>query len=193
MRILGICASPRIGGNSDILLEKALEGAVSSGAETEKIILNELNISPVQQIEYEKVNDQGLSVIEDDMRIVFQKIKDYDSLILAAPVFFGSLSTQAKMMIDRFQCVWLTKNMMGKDVFTKKIKGGFISVQATTREDFFQNARFIVRHFFATINAEYKEEIFCPGVDKKAAVLEHTEFIEKAYELGEKLTIDHCV
>ena len=37
MKVLGISGSPRIGGNTDVLLDKALEGARSKGAETEKI------------------------------------------------------------------------------------------------------------------------------------------------------------
>ena len=38
MNVLGISGSPRVGGNTDILLEKVLEGARDAGANTEKII-----------------------------------------------------------------------------------------------------------------------------------------------------------
>ncbi len=187
MKVLGISGSPRTGGNTDILLEKALEGAASCGAETEKIILNELEIAPCQQQEYENVNDEGLSVVDDDIQIIFRKIKESGALILASPIFFGSLSAQTKTMIDRFQCVWLAKNILKKDVFTGKIAGGFICVEATLREDFFDNARSIVRHFFATIGVSYRGEVFCPGLDKKGKVLEHPGCLESALELGRKI------
>ena len=36
MKIFGIMGSPRLGGNSDILLDQALTGAQSAGAEVEK-------------------------------------------------------------------------------------------------------------------------------------------------------------
>ncbi|MCX5909627.1 MAG: NAD(P)H-dependent oxidoreductase, partial [Deltaproteobacteria bacterium] len=39
MKVLGILGSPRIGGNSDILLDQALAGAIDAGAEVEKISL----------------------------------------------------------------------------------------------------------------------------------------------------------
>ncbi|RKY41138.1 MAG: flavodoxin family protein [Candidatus Makaraimicrobium thalassicum] len=184
MKVIGISGSPRRGGNTDILLEEALRGAASRGAETEKIVLNELKVSPCQEEEYENVNDEGLSVVDDDMRTVFRKVREADALILASPVFFGSLSAQTKIMIDRFQCVWLAKNILKRDVFAGRRAGGFICVEATSREDFFDNARSIVRHFFATINVEYKKEVFCPGVAKKAAVLDHPNVLERAYELG---------
>ena len=39
MNVLGFMASPRKGGNSDVLLERFLEGARSQGAQAEKIYL----------------------------------------------------------------------------------------------------------------------------------------------------------
>ena len=45
MKVLGILGSPRIGGNSDILLDQALAGAKDAGAEVEKIILCQKKIS----------------------------------------------------------------------------------------------------------------------------------------------------
>jgi multimeric flavodoxin WrbA len=95
------------GGNTDILLDKVLEGARNRGANTEKVILNTLKFSPCQ--ECEKVREDGTCRIKDDMQPLYEKIKKADALILASPIFFGSLSAQTKMMIDRFQCLWLAK------------------------------------------------------------------------------------
>lgn len=187
MKVLGINGSPRIGGNTDILLEKAMEGARSKGAKTEKIFLNELNIAPCQEQEYENVNDEGFSVVDDDIHIVFRKMQEADVLILASPIFFGSLSAQAKTMIDRFQCVWVAKNMLKKEIFTKKIAGAFICVEAGLQKDFFDNAKSIVRYFFVITGISYKEEAFYPGLDKKGSVLEHPEYLESAFELGRKM------
>ena len=39
-RILGISGSPRRGGNTEILLDRALDGASKAGAVVEKIVLN---------------------------------------------------------------------------------------------------------------------------------------------------------
>ncbi len=187
MKILGICGSPRKNGNTETLLDKALEGAAASGAETEKVTISDLDISPIRDREYEEVNSEGLSVVEDDLNLLIKKIQGADAVIMASPVFFGSLSTQAKMMIDRFQCVWLAKNILKKDIFPARKKGAFICVEATDRDDFFQNAKAIIRHFFATVNIEYGEELFCPGCDKKGSVLKRAECLEKASELGKTL------
>jgi len=188
MKILGINGSPRRGGNTDILLDKSLEAAGDSGWETDKIILNLLNISAPQEDEYYTVNKDGLSPIEDDMHIIYKKVKDCDAIIIASPIFFGSLSAQAKIMIDRFQCAWVSKNILKKDVFKKKKSGAFICTSAARRKDFFQNAKAIVRNLFQVINTTYTGELFCPGLDKKGEVKKYPEFLESAYSLGQKIT-----
>lgn len=185
MKVLGINGSPRIGGNTDVLLDKALEGARSKGAETEKITLNKLKFSPCQ--ECEKMSDDGACLINDDMQKVYEKIKTSDALIFASPVFFGSLSAQSKMMIDRFQCAWRAKYILKKDTGYKRIPGIFISVEGSRRKDFFENAKSIVKNFFATINASYNGELFCPAIDEKRDILEHPGYLKKAFQLGAKI------
>lgn len=85
MRVLGINGSPRIGGNTDILLDKVLEGARSKGAKTEKVVLNNLKFSPCQ--ECENLRDDGSCIIEDDMQPLYKKIEEADRIILASPIF----------------------------------------------------------------------------------------------------------
>ncbi len=185
MNLLGINGSPRIGGNTDILLDRALEGARSEGANVEKVVLNNLNFSPCE--ECEDLRDDGSCIIEDDMQFIYKKIENIDGLVLASPVFFGSLSAQAKMMIDRFQCAWRAKYILKKELFKKKKIGAFICVAGSDKKDFFDNAKMIVKNLFVTINVNYKGELFCPGVDEKGDVLKHPDCLEKAYRLGQKI------
>jgi len=44
IKILGVSGSPRKGGNTDVLLDSFLKGAVSAGAETKKVLLREYSI-----------------------------------------------------------------------------------------------------------------------------------------------------
>ena len=188
MQILGISGSPRIGGNTDILLDKVLQGAKTKGAQTEKVILNTLKFSPCQ--ECENIRDDGTCIVEDEMQPLYKKIEEADVIILASPIFFGSLSAQTKMMIDRFQCLWRAKYILKKDVFKRKRRGAFISVEASTRKDFFENAKSIVKNLFATINLDYQEELFCSGVDEKGSILKHPEVLKQAFELGQRIVTD---
>ena len=188
MRLLGINGSPRIGGNTDILLDRVLEGARSKGVYTEKIFLNNLKFSGCQ--ECEDIKDDGSCIIEDDMQLVYKKVGEADVIILASPIFFGSLSAQTKMMIDRFQCLWRARYLLKLNIFEKKKKGAFISVEASSRRDFFDNAKSIVKNLFATINTEYKEELFCSGVEEKTSILNHPDFLQKAFEIGQRAVLE---
>ncbi|HAZ10082.1 MAG TPA: flavodoxin family protein [Candidatus Omnitrophica bacterium] len=185
MKVLGINGSPRIGGNTDTLLDKVLQGARSKGADTEKIVLNELKFVPCQ--ECEKMADDGGCLVKDGMQPVYKKIKEADAIVFASPVFFGSLSAQSKMMIDRFQCAWRAKYILKKDAGYKKIPGAFISVEGSNRKDFFENAKSIVKNFFATVNVQYKKELFCSGIDEKGSILKHAGCLKKAFDIGVKI------
>ena len=189
MYVLGINGSPRIGGNTDILLDKVLEGAGQKGAKTEKITLNTLKFFPCQ--ECEDMPDDGTCKIKDDFQAIYRKIKEADAIILASPIFFGSLSAQTKMMIDRFQCLWRYKyqdrGQRTEDGGRKK-PGAFICVEASQRDSFLENARSIVKNFFATIDVSYKEELPVKGMDEKGVVLNHQDVLGKAFTLGESLS-----
>ena len=88
MKVLGIMGSPRVGGNSDILLDEALSGARDAGAEVEKIILDKKKISGCKDCK--KCNETGLCVIKDDMPEIHKKILEADAIIHSVPVYFWS-------------------------------------------------------------------------------------------------------
>ena len=183
--ILGILGSPRIGGNADTLLDKALEGASSKGAKTEKIILNNLKIRPCQ--ECEKVKDDGSCIVEDDFQAVYAKIMKADGVILASPVFFGSLSAQTKIMIDRFQCYWRYKYVLKSSRTVNTRPGCFICVEASERDSFLENAKSIAKNLFATIGLDYGKELLCKGMDKKESVISDPDCLKKAFDMGNGL------
>lgn len=184
--LLGISSSPRKGGNSDILLDKLLDGAMSSGGLIEKVRLNELNFKPCQ--ECGGCDDTGLCVIGDDMGLLYEKVRQADCLVLASPLFFTSISAQTKMMIDRFQCIWIAKHRLKKKFSPEKNrKGVFLCVSALDKIELFENAKKIIRSFFATLDIEYFGDIYCGGVDKMATILKNEAVLKKAFKLGADL------
>ncbi len=185
MYILGISGSPRRGGNTETLLDEALSGAREAGAKCEKIVLNELKMVPCQ--ECETVKDDGTCKIEDDFQIVYSKIKKADGIIVASPIFFGSLSAQTKIMIDRYQCEWRYKNILKKTRQAKKKHGGFICVEASDREDFINNAKSIIKNFFVTTDIKYNTELIAKGLEKKTDASTRPDLLKQAYALGKSL------
>ena len=186
IRILGISASPRRGGNTEVLLDAALSGAAGAGARVEKIVLNELCLKPCQ--ECDACRKMLGCIIKDDMHYIYKKVSESDGLIVASPVYFGSLSAQAKIMVDRFQPYWVRKYVAKKPVSRKKDrKGLFLCVGAADKKTFFNNAKTIIKIFLIVLNIEYFGDLFCGGVDSAGEVGGEALVLKKSFDLGSKL------
>jgi len=186
MRVLGIMGSPRQQSNTDILLDKALEGAREAGAETEKVLVSKLKISPCLEI-YACVKD-GKCPVKDDMQLLYEKLLEADHVILASPIFFYSITAQAKALVDRCQALWARKHVLGMGKEDKRERrGAFISVGATRGEKLFDGAVLTVKYFFDAINVKYAGDLLIRGVDDKAEIAGHPAALEEAFRLGQGL------
>ena len=184
MKVLGIMGSPRIKGNSDILLDEALKGAQSKGPVVEKIVLDKLRITPCKEL-YTCLKD-GQCPIKDDMTGIYPKILAADAIIIATPIFFYTVSAQLMAFISRCQALWSRKYVL-KNLDIPVKKGAFICVGATRGIRLFEGPKLTMKYFFQAINAEYKEELLIRGVDKKGEIKDHPDYLVNAYELGKKL------
>jgi len=185
MNILGIMGSPRIKGNTDILLDRALEGAQSRGAEVDKIIVDKLKISPCKEY-YGCLND-GKCVIRDDMDGIYPRLLQADRLIVASPMFFYGITSQLKALIDRCQATWARKYILKQKLSDKERKGAFIGVGATRGDKLFEGSIYVIKYFFKAIDIEYADELLVRGVDKKGEIELHPDVLQDAFGLGVRL------
>ena len=177
--------SPRIKGNTDLLLEQALKGVQSQGAEVEKIIVDKLKIAPCR--EYYGCLRDGNCVIRDDMDDIYPKLLAADVIIVASPIFFYGLTAQLKALIDRCQALWARKYVLKQDLPDSGRKGAFIAVGATSGKQLFDGSILTVKYFFMSVNIEYADELLVRGVDKRGEIKEHPTVLADAFELGRRL------
>ncbi len=177
--------SPRIKGNTDLLLDEAFRGAESQGAETEKIVVDRLNIAPCK--EYYGCLKDGNCVIRDDMDGIYPKLLDADIVIVASPMFFYSLSAQVKALIDRCQALWARRYILKQTPPNSARKGALIGVAATQGKQLFDGSILTVKYFFQAIGVRYADELLIRGVDKKGEIKEHPTALSDALELGKRL------
>ena len=183
MKVLGIMGSPRIGGNTDLLLDEALKGARSKGAEVEKITVSRLKIEPCREI-YACTKD-GKCPIKDDMTALYDKLVNAEAIIVATPIFFYTVSAQLMAFISRCQALWSRRYVLNIEMPLKK--GAFIAVGATKGAKLFDGPKLTIRYFFKAINAEYTDELLIRGVDKKGEIKDHPTALADAYKLGERI------
>jgi multimeric flavodoxin WrbA len=115
VKIIGIIGSPRTDGNTSYLVETALKSAETAGADTEIINLGSANIEPCVACDICKAT--GECAIYDDMREIMDMLMESDGMIIGSPVYFGSVTSQLKMLIDR------TRPLRGSFKLQNKVSG----------------------------------------------------------------------
>lgn len=169
-RILGIVGSPRRGGNTEILIDEVLAGAEESGFLIEKLILNELNITPCQACN--ACNKTGDCVQKDDMQKILEKMNQSDVWVFGTPIYWWGPTAQFKAFIDR----WYGAD---KAIFEKKKIILVISLGAGSAH----YARHTIGMFEDIIpykSAELVETILALGMNERGAVKKRPKIMAQA-------------
>lgn len=187
MKALAFQGSPRIEGNTDILLKETLRPIYESGNDVMLFKLNFMNIKPCQDCG--GCDKTGECIINDDMNEIYDAIMEADRIILASPIFFFGMSAQAKIMIDRCQSFWCEKYLLKNPIPEGQYgrKGLLLLVGGMKKEIGIQCAEATAKAFFRTISVPEHETLSFTGVDAKGAILEHPTALKEAYEAGERL------
>ena len=100
-RVIIAMASPREGGNSTILAQRVAEGAKAAGADIELFKLNEMDIKPCDGCDAcQQKNSKGC-IVKDDMQILYPKLRQADTWIIASPIYWFTFCAQAKIFLKR--------------------------------------------------------------------------------------------
>ena len=160
MKVLGISTSPRVNGNSDLLLRQALAGAESAGSGIEYMHLNDYKIAPC--IECNACYATGICSIQDDYQQILKEMLDADRLIFATPIFFMSVSAQAKMLIDRCQCLWAHKYVLKKELITSghDRRAMVIAVGGSKSKKQFESIRLTMKSYFDSLQVHFTANLF---------------------------------
>ena len=104
MKVIAINGSPRKNWNTATLLQKALDGAASQGAETEIVHLYELNYKGCVSCFACKTKNgrsYGRCAVKDDLTPVLKKVEIVDAIIFGSPIYYGSVTGEMKSFMER--------------------------------------------------------------------------------------------
>jgi multimeric flavodoxin WrbA len=184
--VLGICGSPRRGGNSEVLLDEALKAAKDAGAETRKLIVYDMKIG----------NCRGCSECHegkpckqpDDMAAALDELRRCDGLIISAPLYFAGLPGPFKNFVDRTNPLWAERFLLKAPKSGRARMGKFISVSGQVNANF-RNSISEIRALFNSIGVEYLGEVLVSGVEKKGEAANRSDAMREAYESGRDLVV----
>ncbi|MBR1424742.1 flavodoxin family protein [bacterium] len=177
-KVLIISSSPRKGGNSDILCDATLKGAIEAGHEAEKIFLRDKKINYCTGCRFCNTNDYTKCSQQDDINELMDKMENSDVIIFSTPIYFYSISGQMKTFIDRM-CSRYT-HLSNKEFY-------YIMTAADSSQSAIQFALGEFNGLMACLeNPIEKGYLFAGGVWQKGEV-ESTRYIQQAYELGKNI------
>ena len=194
MRVLAFCASPRVGGNTDVLIDEALRGAADAGARVEKIMLQKMKIGYC--ISCRRCKDEDFErwcSQKDDMDEIYPKIQDADAIIIGFPNYTSRECAQLATFFDRWDCMvryqqknWLKPGKRGMVIGTWGL------VDADVYDELMENIMLLLHvHLIEPVEAISAGgfEGILHGFDdkRKAMVLRSAEALQQAYQAGKSL------
>lgn len=182
MKAIAICGSPRAEGNTEILLQQALDVLAAEGISGELVRLGEKKVEPcVACGGCARLKNRQCAVKTDDFHEVFEKMVDADIIIVGSPVYFGSATPQTMALLDRSGYV----SRANGNLFSRKIGGPVVVARRAG-----QNFTYAQMNYWFTIN-----DMFVAGSTywniafgaKKGQVAEDTEGIDTVKRFAENL------
>ena len=180
MKILGISGTPRRNGNSECLLNTALEPFAEAKWNIKKVLLSEKIINPC--IGCDSCVEDEPCCIADDMNEVYRLFEWCDAIIISSPSYYRNVPAQLKALIDRTYAM-KTHLLKGK-------LGGAIAVGRSTSGGGQTNVLEAINNFYLSSGM-----LCVPGelngvtvsADKPSDVLGQPHRLEQARVLGRNI------
>lgn len=136
MKIIAVNGSPRKNWNTATLLQKALEGAASQGADAELVHLYDLDFKGCKSCFACKMKDgpsEGKCAQKDGATPILKKIEhEADAILLGSPIYFASMSGEMRSFLERLLFAPLVYSRPARSLFPRKIRTGVIYTMNST-------------------------------------------------------------
>ncbi len=188
LSVLCVYGSPRIRGNTDLLLDAFAAGVEAAGGTAQRVYLRNLNISPCREIY--ACEREGRCALDDDMQPLYDALRTTDAIALASPIMFYNVSAQAKAFLDRCQAFWCIKYRRKEPVTDHPLalrKGVFLSVGGSKGAKLFDGALLTVKYFLETVDAALWNALTYRTIDERGDIECHPSALAEARALGGKL------
>jgi multimeric flavodoxin WrbA len=146
--VCALLASPRIGGNTDVIMDAVLEGVAETGCTVEKLCFAKLSIAPCTGcLKCQDEKPDTFCAIKDDMIPLYKGLLESDAFILGFPIYGGRESAQTAIFFDRLKAL---SNPAEQKKFAPK-KGLLVTSWGWPSDFLYEsvvhNTAFLLRHF----------------------------------------------
>ena len=146
MNVIAINGSARKGWNTHTILQKALDGAASKGAQTEMVNLYDLDYKGCIGCLgcKRKGGEVGRCAIKDGLRPVFDKIAECGAFILGSPIYIGEVTGEMRSFYERLTFQYISYDKERAPLFSRRIKTAFVFT-TNCPENFYENVGYIAK------------------------------------------------
>lgn len=206
VKLLVINGGPRKNWNTGMMLQSAISGAESFGAETELVHLYSLNYKGCISCFSCKLKDgksYGKCALNDDLLPVLRKVEESDAVLIGSPIYLGDVTGAVRSFLERFVFQYLMYSNDAKNLFGKRIKVGFVytmnagAAQAERYSQFFSTTENLTGRFFGETRSiyavdtlqfddysKYVSDRFDPEAKKRSREEEFPKDLKMAFDLG---------
>ncbi len=113
MKILALIGSPRKGSNTDLLVDRILEGSKEVKHTGEKLYLYDYEILPC--VDCRACKRKGfVCPLNDGMQKIYPKMEKADLILFGTPNYWYGPTAKMKLLIDRMRPFVANKKLKGK-------------------------------------------------------------------------------
>jgi multimeric flavodoxin WrbA len=184
-KIILVMGSPRKEGNSATLAKQVAAGAEAGGAEVESFYLQGMNIQPCTACNACREENSKGCVIDDDMKVLYSRLRQSDALVISSPIYWFSVSAQTKVFMDR----WYALGGPGEEYAAFAGKRIGIVLTYADVDPFTSGAVNALRTFqdaFNYVGAEIVRMVY-GSASEPGEIARNRDLMGEAYELGKKL------
>jgi arsenate reductase len=186
MFVLGLQGSPRIKGNTNLLLSTFLAEAEGLGARTHRLHVARHKILPCQ--ECGTCEKEGFCPLDDDMQKIYPLLWQADIIVMATPVFFYGPTAQMKALIDRSQALWARRYVHKLvDPGRKWRRGLLLSLGATKGKNLFDGVNLTAKYFFDAVGASFEGGLTYRQIEAEGDVAKHPTALRDAKDKARTL------
>ncbi len=126
MKVVAFNGSPRVGGNTELLLRRVLEPIAQAGIETELVQVGSRRIRGCIACGLcGQRRDRRCALTEDIGNECLEKMFAADAVLIGSPTYFAGLNAETKALIDRAGYVGLRNG----GLMARKIGTGVVAVR----------------------------------------------------------------
>lgn len=129
MKIYAVNGSPRKKWNTAQVLESALEGARSAGAQTEMIHLYDLSYQGcVSCLQCKRAGGKsyGKCALKDPLTPILEKLAEADGIVFGSPIYFSNITGKLVCMLERLLFQYHTYHAGYATIAPKRMNTAFV-------------------------------------------------------------------